>query len=462
MNTNRRALFIFGILTILVMIASSSCFSPFVRPWRDLDADILVDELIEAGRDESQKSKEDLRPSSDRETTGDDTSDDDTGEGDDTEGGDDLDDALTVPEWFRVKYTEKYNIPEMTSLDEYTAMIGLGNTEKENLDIHIDVEGNNVWGGGLDVEGVPPQAEGFADIIFSARGTLVYPPEYTGLPVNGFHTCGSYNYDVPTWVTCPQGFDSSGINEWHMLVLGFKENIPIQHETHYGTVAAAMVPDDDPNGLWVPMPEYPQDHFGGTKWWLINRYEVGMPWTSQAYNSNWEEIYVPFFTVFYKNIVIFYMSADAFALPYPYGRGTNDWSNPVDWMGTFSGDVEGGDATLAPLPWLSSARASFTNETGALSYLPPGYEHCSYGGCLFFYEYQLTEDPYGKCSCIGCTSNPGCDCYVLSREWNPVLANNQEGLIPVTVTYDYVADRDQKVPYTRDLIHDCLCLKKTQ
>jgi len=359
----------------------------------------------------------------------------------------------------RYSFVETYDYPPLASLDEFTNIIGLTDENKEKLDVRMDIEGNNVWGGGPDVEGISPEAAPFADIVFTARLSFEYEVGSLKIRPTSQFTCGYYNYEIPMWVVCPQGLDITGIDRFHVLVIGFWEDIPINHETHYGTVAAAMVPDNDPTGLWVPLPEYPEDHWQGTKRWYRTGYEPDMGWSSQAYNSDWTENPANFFTVFYRNLAVFYMSAADMAVEYPAGRATADWIDPTDWPGSFSGDVEGGNSTLDPFAWMLFSRITPTNETGGGNILPEGYSLCVHGGCFMSYGDSFPKEGNNvvSCECSGCTSRPGCDCALFSRE------NYFSGFTFEPIkdkTWEYVADANQRTLLDPKAYYNCYCVSK--
>lgn len=362
----------------------------------------------------------------------------------------------------RYSFVETYDYPPMASLDEYTNIIGLTDADKEKLDVRLDIEGNNVWGGGLDVEGVPPSAEPYSDIIFTARGTFDYPPDYTGLPVNGMHTCGYYNYEVPTWVSCPQGLDTTDVSRWHVIYVGFGDTVPISHDTRYGTVALAMILANDPLGIYVPHEEYPQDHFGGANVRLINRSAPGEDWESNAYDSDWNLLDVDFFTAFYKNIAAFYVSAADVELEYPFGRPTCDWADPNDYQNSFSGDTEFGDATIPPTQWQASSHIVYNSATRNDGKLPEGYSLCSYGNCFMNYGDSLPREGnnFVSCECSGCTNQTGCDCALFTNNvyktidlWftDPKLELEQ---------WEHVADANQKTLLNPAIHYSCFCVSK--
>ncbi|MGB2957105.1 MAG: hypothetical protein WBB64_14195 [Anaerolineales bacterium] len=366
-------------------------------------------------------------------------------------------DTPLPPPW---TFVDTYGLDSMIALDEYTNIIGLEDSDKQKLDVRIDIEGNNVWAGGLDVEGIPPSAEPYSDIVFTARGTFDYPPDYTDLPVNGMHTCGYYNYEVPTWVSCPQGLDTTGITRWHVLYVGFGDTVPLNHDTRYGTVALAMILANDPLGIYIPHPEFPQDHFGGTNVWLINQSAPGEVWESNAYDSGWNPINVDFFTAFYKNIAAFYVSAADVELEYPFGRPTCDWADPNDWQNSFSGDTEFGDATIDPTQWGIGSQIFMQNKPKAVSFLPEGYYLCGLGigGCRFNYGGGGEEDNVmASCECVGCTNQAGCDCALFRKDkyyggftFRPM---NEK-------PWEYVADANQITLLDPKANYNCICVSE--
>ena len=356
-------------------------------------------------------------------------------------------------------FEETYDYPPMASLDEYTNIIGLTDADKEKLDVRLDIEGNNVWAGGPDVEGVPPSAEPYSDIIFTARGTFDYPPDYTGLPVNGMHTCGYYNYEVPTWVSCPQGLDTTDVSRWHVVMVGFNGIVPMMHDTRHGMVTVAMILENNPQGIFEPQAANPQDHFRGTNTWLTNQYIIGEPWEANAYDSNWNPLHVNFFTVFYKNIAVFYLSADDVQLEYPFGRPTCDWANPDAYKSSFSGDTEFGDAIIDPTQWGIGSQIFMRNNTKAVSFLPEGYSLCSHGGCFMNYgdSYAGAGNNFASCECSGCTNQPGCDCALFTNDSSYFEFNFPR---MKEVPWEYVADANQKTLLDPKANYNCFCVSK--
>jgi len=364
---------------------------------------------------------------------------------------------ITEPPVF--SFAETYDYPPMASLDEFTNIIGLNEADKEKLDVQKDIEGNNVWGG--NPEDIPGGYQGYTDIVFSARGSIVYEPEYSRPPVNALFTCGYSNPEIPLWVVCPPGLNTEGVSKWFMLYLGLLNNTPMVHESNFGTFSAVMDSDNDYGNNYIPHQDFPNDYYNGTDLWFTTWFDPTTYWSSQVTDSNWNFVNKYFFTVFYKNIVVFFIPIDEIPVLNPGVRGTVMWTDQAWSLESYGGDVEGGDPTLPLRPWDSGSKVTFTNPSGGEDYLPTGFSFCRYGGCAF-----TRDEPGGfsnsnqmvTCECVGCTTIPGCECALFANHESVDTWSD----LPASANWEFVAGQNQKTLLEPGIYHSCFCVSNAE
>ena len=438
MNAKRWLMIVLSFLLLATMLLTLGCNKPKTEEGSS-PSEGEIDLSIDEGSEESEETS-------------------DTSEETETDEDEEPGEEITEPTFF--SYAETHAYPPLSSLDEFTTRIGLSDEDKQNLSIHIDVEGNNVWGG--KPEDIPQGYQGFTDIVFSARGSIAYESDYTGPPVNALFTCGYANPDVPLWVVCPPMLNMEDTNNWYLLALGLLDNTPFAHESNFGTITAALDSDANPENNWVALPEYPNDYYQGTDLWFTNMYDPSTGWRGGAFDADWNDANIYFITVFYKNIVVFFIPVDEIPAPNPGGRGTVMWTDHKWSLESYGGDVELGDPTLPPVPWGPGSLANFTSDRGGAVILPEGYTFCSFSGCNFNLDDPEFDDlnVMGSCECSGCTMNPGCDCFLFTER------SPRDRYPPYTFSdpmyLDFVAGPNQKTLLDYQLNYNCLCVNEGQ
>jgi hypothetical protein len=221
-------------------------------------------------------------------------------------------------------------------------------------------------------------------------------------------------------------------------------------------------PDNDPAGRYIPAEGYSGDFYNDTKLWLKGDYEPGTGWKAQAYDTDWNEVITNFFIIFYKNLALFFISAEDIVLEYPAGRVSDHWIKPSTGLQDYGADVEGGDATKAPIPWGSWAQVLYIDEwSGDWHWVPDGYVLCGYGGCEYDNGGVSWDAPNQivTCRCRGCTSIPGCDCALLKSD---VTWDEWYWEWPLSHHWVYVTGIDQTITLDSDFPYSCACLKKIE
>jgi hypothetical protein len=148
------------------------------------------------------------------------------------------------------------------------------------------------------------------------------------------------------------------------------------------------------------------------------------------------------------------------AVEYPAGRATVDWTNPDDWQGSFSGDVEGGDPTIDPIPWGFDSRVLFVKEKTEADHLPEGYTSCNNDpGCYFDNgDFSDRSSRVATCMCAGCAGVEGCEC-VLMRDLQPW--DFQSPYSSHIHEWVFIAGPNEPVELNPDAPFRCTCVKKT-
>jgi len=447
MRKKKRNLIILSGITILALFITSSCCPLFSPPGLISDEETEAEEAVDDSMDSD---------SSESEESTDQSVDDSESEATETE-------QEEVPvEQPPFSFAESFDFPPLASYDEFTTGLGLDDEEKQKIEVHLDVVGNNVWAGGPGFE-LGGYTE-YTDIVFYALGTITDKRDPDSPPFNTQFTCGSYNWEVPTWVVCPQGFNAEGINEWHMLTMGLLDDSPFMHESHYGTFTVALDPDNDPANNHVPLPEWPWDHYKNTDYWPIVRYDpTTHEWTAMTYRSDWSADHLNYFTVFYKNTVTFYLPVQEFPEMYFGGRFALEWTVMDRSPESYGADVSQGDPDQPLFTWNNSE--SIKDDTGYAHYLPSGYAFCSPSGC------KMNRDEIGKdlgfeaidnldhwCECTGCTNQPECSCKMFRSEID--LRFGAPSVNPKD--YTYYADSNQRTLLDPFYSYRCFCVQGGQ
>jgi len=420
-------------LTIIVTITLVFCTGCFFTLGQDPYDDAL-DELIDASKNAEDKEKVPDTATPTPEPTN-----------------------TPLPPW---TFVDEYELPEMNALDEFTNIMGLSEEEKQKLDVHLDIAGNNVWAGAHKPENFPESAEDFSDIRATGRFTIDIPPG-PPWPINAPFTCGYVNPNIPARVVCPYGLDTSGTDRWHVGVVVFGADIPYNHPTRYGTINWPLVTEPDTDNRFVPHPEYPNDYYNGTQYWPGAWYEPEYGWEAAAYDSSWHPVDMNFFWIFYRNLALIFISGADVVLEFPSGRATVDWVIPDDWQRSFSGDVEQGDANLDPIPWMGGPQVFEYKEKGSGVAAPEGYERCKDSGSGCMMDREARWDPGSRmaaCVCQTCTQTEGCECilFVDTNPWDVDTPYNAH-----INNFEILGENHQSVDLDPALQHWCTCLSKT-
>jgi hypothetical protein len=444
MKIKPRILIITSVILVITALTLSACCPLFGAP------DIKPDE-----DEEMEVVSEDVEDSSSTESGEDEDQPSDVSESDAVE--DEEEASVDQPAPF--SFAESFDFSPLAAYDEFTTGLGLDDEEKQKIEVHLDIVGNNVWAGGPEIE--PGGYQGYTDIVYYALTTISDNRESDGPPFNTQFTCGSYNWDVPTWVVCPEEFNADGIDEWHMLTMGLLENTPFLHDSHHGTFSAALDPDNDPANNFIALLEWPWDHYKNTDLWHIGYYDpLTYQWTAETYRSDWTQAYYNFFIVYYKNTVNFFLPVLEYPQMYFGGRLALEWTALDRNLENYGADVTQGDPDQQLFTWNNSV--SIKDSAGYTHHLPDEYAFCSASGC------KLKHDEYGKdldleavlnldhwCECTGCTSIPDCSCKMFKSEIEMRFAPPEFN----PRFYDFFADHNQRTSI--DILHSyrCFCVE---
>jgi len=365
-----------------------------------------------------------------------------------------------LPPWY---FADEYSLPELDAFDEFAALLGFSEEDKQKIDVHLDIAGNNVWAGAQKPENFPESAEEYSDIIATSQFTLNTPPDMPpGLPwpTNAPFVCGYANPTIPARVVCPNGMETLGTDQWHVGVIVFGADIPYNHPTRYGTINWPLVTEPDTDNRFVPDPAFPNDYYTGTQIWPMAFSDPVDGWEAAAYDSSWNPVDMNFFWIFYRNLAVIYISAADVVLDFPSGRATVDWANPENYIGGFSGDVQRGDASLDPIPWLGGPQVFEYKYESRENLYPEGYKRCSNGssGCMMDRANQWEPgSPYAACVCGTCGLEM-CECvlYVDTIPWDP-----DTPYFARIHNYEVVGTNQESVNLDPNLQHWCSCLSKT-